>query len=281
MSPLRTAAYLLPLVALACGATNGGIRFDNPPDQYQRAPDGPTHPSIQEVAIVTFVGDATSELNLDADQRKRVDAILETLNQKHAPALLARQILSVDLSRSVESGTLDEPLILLDAKNLGNARAAVAGDDVRALADLHALMNPAQRKAFGAALVARADHLKVDDTKSRLALWSSDLRFVPEQRARIEATLNDDPTGDASARAEHDTWDKRLRATAAAFGESSFHGDSFIDPNVVDTTTARTARFVTFLRAVLPELAKEQRERAAAVIRSDVGLPPKGATEGR
>lgn len=280
---VRLRSLLVPLFPLlaACGATNGGVRFDTPPANYQRAPDGPAHPSTQEVAIVSFVGDATSDLALTADQQQKVNAILDTLTEKHAAALLARKTLSVDLARSVEAATLDEPLLTLDAKNLGDARAAVAPDDVRALADLHALMNPAQRKAFAAALVARADRLKVDDSKSRLATWSYDLRFDAKQRAAVEAKLADDPAGDASAKTERDVWDKRLRATAAAFEGATFQGDAFIDKNVVETTTARTTRLLTFLRAVLPELTKEQRERAATVIRSDVGLPPRGATEAR
>jgi hypothetical protein len=273
--------FALALVVLGCGATNGGVRFDNPPDTYKRAPDGPAHPSSQEVAIVSFVGDATSELNLTEDQRKSVTTILDAVTEKHSAALLARKTLSVDLSRAVEAGALDEPLLLLDAKNLGDARAAAFPDDVRALGDLHALMNPAQRKAFAAALIARADHLKVDDTKSRMTTWSNDLNFDAAQRAKIEAKLTSDSTGDASARTEHDIWDKRLRATAAAFGEATFQGDVFIDKNVVDTTTARTARLLGFLRAVLPELTKAQLSRAADVIRSDVGLPTRGATEGR
>lgn len=269
------------LLAVACGATNGGVRFDTPPAKYQRAPDGPAHPSAQEVAIVGFVGDATSELKLTEDQRRHIDAILSALTEKHAAALLARKVLSRDLAASVDANALDEALLMLDAKNLGDARAAVAGDDARALAELHALMDVSQRKAFAAALVARADHLKVDDPKSRLATWSYDLRLDDAQRAKIEAKLNGDAAGDASARAEHDIWDQRLRATAAGFGEASFQGDVFDDKNVVETTKARTARLVTFLRVVLPELSEEQRGRAAGIIRSDVGLPAHGATEAR
>lgn len=274
MTPSRTVlAGLVLLSAVACGATNGGVRFDTPPDKYQRAPDGPSHPSAQEVAIVGFVGDATSELKLSDEQRQHIDKLLGALSDKHAPALLARKLLSRDLASSVEADGLDESLLMLDAKNLGDARAAVAADDVSALAELHALMDPAQRKAFAAALVARADRLKVDDTKSRLATWSYDLRLDDAQRATIEAKLKDDPTGDASARAERDAWDQRLRATAAGFVEASFQGETFLDKNVVETTKARTARLLTFLKIILPELKKEQRERAAGVIRSDVGLP--------
>lgn len=275
MPPSRTVlAGLVLLSTVACGATNGGVRFDTPPDKYQRGPDGPSHPSAQEVAIVGFVGDATSELKLSEEQRQHIDKILGALSDKHAAALLARKLLSRDLASSVEAVALDESLLMLDAKNLGDARAAVAADDVSALAELHALMDPAQRKAFAAALVARADHLKVDDTKSRLATWSYDLRLDDAQRATIEAKLKEDPAGDASARAERDAWDQRLRATAAGFVEASFQGEAFLDKNVVETTKARTARLLTFLKVILPELKQEQRERAAGVIRSDVGLPP-------
>ena len=168
---------------------------------------------------------------------------------------------------------------MLDAKNLGDSRAAVAPDDVRALAELHALLDAGQRKAFGAALVARAERLKVDDAKSRLTTWSYDLRFEPAQRAAIEAKLTEDPTGDASARAEHDAWERRLRAAGAAFVDPAFDAEVYLDKEVVETTKARTRRLLTFLRVVLPELTKEQRERAATVIRSDVGLPPRGAAE--
>jgi hypothetical protein len=271
----------LLLFAVACGATNGGVRFDAPPEKYQRAPDGPAHPSAQEVAIVGFVGDATSELKLTEEQRRHIDAILSALTEKHAAALLARKVLSRDLAACVAANALDEALLTLDAKNLGDARAAVAIDDVHALTELHALMDPSQRKAFAAALVARADHLKVDDTKSRLATWSYDLRLDDAQRAKIEAKLKDDAAGDASARAEHDVWVQRLRATAAGFGEASFSGDVFNDKSVVETTKARTARLVAFLKVVLPELSEEQRGRAAGIIRSDVGLPAHGPTDAR
>ncbi|CAN5532988.1 hypothetical protein BH09MYX1_BH09MYX1_38610 [soil metagenome] len=274
-------ASLVAVLAIGCGATNGGVRFDPAPDKYERAPDGPARPSSQEVAIVSFVGDATSELRLTDAQRTKVDAILSALTDKHGPSLLARKTLSVDLARCVEANQLDEALLSIDAKNLGDTRAAVSADDARALSELHALMDPTQRKAFAAGLIARAEHLKVDDTKTRFATWSYDLQFDAKQRATIEAKLSDDPTGDASARAEESTWDKRLRATAAAFTEPTFVGDAFDDKDVVDTTKARTARLVSFLKVVLPELTKEQRVRAASVIRSDAGLPSHGATEAR
>lgn len=282
MTPSRSALFgFVVLLTAACGATNEGVRFDSPPEPYKRAPDGPAHPSAQEVAIVGFVGDATSELKLTDEQRRRIDAILAELTETHAAALLARKLLSRDLATGVEANALDESLLTLDARNLGDARAAVAADDVRALAALHALMDPPQRKAFAAALVARAAHLKVDDTKSRLTTWSYDLQLDDAQRAKIEAKLSADPAGDASARAERDAWDQRLRATAAGFGEGSFQGDAFMDKDVVVTTKARTARLVTFLRAVLPELTADQRDRASHVIRSDVGLPAHGPSDAR
>ena len=276
---LRRSILVLCIPLVACGVTNGGVRFDNPPPEYRRGPDGPQHPSTQEVAIVSFVSDATAELKLNEAQSARIATISSALNEKHAAALAARRTLSVDLARCVDANALDEALLMLDAKNLGDSRAAVAPDDVRALAELHALLDAGQRKAFGAALVARAERLKVDDAKSRLTTWSYDLRFEPAQRAAIEAKLTEDPTGDASARAEHDAWERRLRAAGAAFVDPAFDAEVYLDKEVVETTKARTRRLLTVLRVVLPELTKEQRERAATVIRSDVGLPPRGAAE--
>ncbi len=271
--PLATA-----LVLAGCGVTNGGVRFDNPPEQ-SRDPGGPSQPSPAEVAIASLFGDALAELRLTEAQRTQSQHILDALIEKHRPALLARKVLSVDLARSVEAIKVDGDLLMLDAKNLGDARAASAADDLRALTELHDLLDPTQRAAFAAVLTARADKLKVDDSAARTAAWRYDLHWGDAQDARIREAVAKNAEGDAKAVVERDAWAARLRATAEAFRGEKFTSDAFIDKDVVATTVARTARLVAFLRAVLPLLDDPQRARAATIIRSDVGLPPRGPDE--
>lgn len=266
---------LLVVTAVGCGATNEGIRFGAVPTLAPPGPDAPEHASTPEIGLSTLITDSISELALDDAQRTKLQALLGDIKEKHKSALGARATLAIDMARTVESGMVDDRLLTLDAKNLGEQRAALAADDGRALETLHELLRPEQRKKFSAGLVAKAQTVRLDDFASRYGVWRNDVKTTPEQDARIEPKLKADVKSAEGAKAEREAWQQRLRTTAAAFEGATFSATPFVDPDTSGTTVARIARLIAFLQIVIPELQQDQLERAAKFIRAEAGVSVK------
>jgi len=263
----------------ACGATGQGIQFGSADPPPTVRPPEPSKASAQEVGVLTLLADALSNLDLDEAQHKRVVALTDEIKRRHRGALGNRTMLAVDMAEAVESGTVDEAKLLATADALGHARAEVGSGDGKALEELHGLLKPDQRAKLAAALSTKADQLKLDDFESRYGIWRLEVRIPPEQDARIEPKLKADAASAESAKAERDAWQKRVRATAAAFKEATFSGALLMDPDPIGTTVGRMKRTVAFLKIVVPELTEDQRARAATFIRAEAGVSVKPREE--
>jgi Spy/CpxP family protein refolding chaperone len=265
---LRSLALVVSLTA--CGATGGGARFDlGPSPPVHEAPAA--RASSPEVGIVMMITDAISQLDLSEDQNRQLNGLVNDVNARHDHVQEMRKVLATDMASSVEAGNVDQKTLLLDAENLGKARAEIADADGKSLEELHRILTPAQRKQFAAALADRADKLPTDDVQTRYGNWRSDLQISPDQNEKIAPKLDADTAGAESARAEREAWQKRLRATAADFPNDAFTAKPYVDPDVVKTTVERIRRVIAFLQAVVPELTPKQQKRAADNLRAEVG----------
>ncbi len=217
------------------------------------------------------VSDAIADLDLDEAQNRKINGLVNDLNEQHARVQEMRKVLAFDMATSVEAGKVDDKTLLLDAEKLGKARATIADAEGKSLEELHRILTPPQRKKFAAALADRAEKLPTDDVQARYANWRSDLQISPDQNEKIAPNLEGDTRSAESARAEHDAWQKRLRATAADFPSDAFSAKAYLDPDSVATTVERVRRVVSVLQAVVPVLTEKQRKRAADNLRAEVG----------
>lgn len=218
-----------------------------------------------------LISDAIAELDLDQDQNRKLVGLINDVNTRHQRVQEMRKVLSLDMASSVEAGSVDDKTLLLDAENLGKARADVADADGKSLEELHRILTPPQRKKFAAALADRADKLPTDDAQTRYGNWRSDLQISPDQNEKIAPKIEGDTASAESARAEREAWQKRLRATATDFGGEQFAAKSYLDPDVVKTTVERVRRVISFLQAVVPVLTPKQQKRAGDNLRAEVG----------
>jgi Spy/CpxP family protein refolding chaperone len=254
----------------ACGATGGGARFElGPSPPVHEAPAA--RASSPEVGIVMLISDAIAQLDLDQEQNRKLTGLVNDVNARHQRVQEMRKVLATDMASSVEAGAVDEKTLLLDAENLGKARAEIADADGKSLEELQHILTPAQRKQFAAALADRADKLPTDDVQTRYGNWRSDLQISPDQNEKIAPKLDADTASAESARAEREAWQKRLRATAADFTSDAFTAKSYVDPDVVKTTVERVRRVIGFLQAVVPVLTPKQQKRAGDNLRAEVG----------
>ena len=256
-----------------CG---GGIavegKFDRPPPPPEPAPSKPIHASPQKVALLDMIGDAISEVALTPDQEKHLYAVVEDVRTKHKTVLSLRTTLAIDIATSVENGQIDEKQIFVDAEQLGKERALVESDDAHAIEDLHDTLTPEQRTSFARALRTAADHVKLDDFRTRYGTWRNDLRITQHQDAVIEPRLHEDARSAREAVDERAARQKRMKELADAFEKPKLVAAQYLDPQVQKTTEHRVHRLVQFLEAVLPELDAGQRDKAASFIRADAGI---------
>lgn len=222
-----------------------------------------------------MIGDAISEVDLDAEQEKQLYGLAESVRLRHKNVLSLRTSLAIDIATSVEGGKIDEPRVFGDAEHLGVERQAVLETDARAIENVHDTLTPKQRTAFALALRERAEHVKLDDFRTRYGTWRNDLHIDVRQDERIEPRLHEDSRSASEAQAEKSQRQKRMIELANAFERPKLVALPFLDHDVRATTEHRVHRFVAFLEVVLPELTDDQRRQAAAFIRSDAGVSVK------
>lgn len=268
---MKTTTILLALLVAGCGATGGGASFDLSPAP-KKVEVTPAETSSAEVGVVSLISDAIASLDLTSDQNRALTGLVSDMQEKHARVQDARKQLSMDMATSVESGGVDENALEADAQALGKARADMAPAEGHALEELHRILTPDQRKKVAAAMLARADKLPTDDATSRYGNWRSDLEISIEQDQKIQPKLDAETSITTSARAEHDAWQSRLRATAAAFPQEQFSASTYLDPDVAKTTVARVRRVIAFLKVVVPLLNEKQQKLAAQNLRAEVGV---------
>ena len=130
------AAASLSLVAVGCGAHG---QDGEPATVNQPAPD-----AAHEEGMHPFL--ALDGIELSAPQKDRVARIRADLAAKAAPMRTAREQYTAALAAAVEAGTIDRAK--LDAARAALVAAASEAPMQDALRELHATLDPAQRKAL-------------------------------------------------------------------------------------------------------------------------------------
>jgi Spy/CpxP family protein refolding chaperone len=183
-----------------------------------------------------------------------------------------------ELVAGVKAGKIDKAKLDTHVAAIEKVMRARKDKEHEALNAIHAVLDPAQRKAVAAKLKANpmpgqrpgGDKDK-DMAKRRLERMTKDLGLDAEQQKKIEAIIpKDDAKKDMQAEAK-----KKMEALYDAFEKDTF------DARKIDTPDPKKMRGpmedeAKFLIALVPILKPEQREKLAARMSEMGGRGPHG-----
>lgn len=200
------------------------------------------------------------------EQRARLDAIEHALDASDTQPRAEIKALLDELGAALRAGKLDEAKIAAKKDALRKAMTPVVLGEDEALADLHALLDPKQRKA--AATLASGMHpgrsgmggqpVVGHVITSRLEDWLRDVGLAGPKKTKVSALI---PSPQALA----DGFADRARAVFDAFAKDGFEPEKLpsLDPKKaampLDEETA-------FVKKLLPLLTPEEREKVAGAV---------------
>jgi Spy/CpxP family protein refolding chaperone len=223
---------------------------------------------------------ATKDLELDADQKAKVDKLREQL-QGDDEIKKDVQEMHADLIAGVKEGKLDAAKMDAHFATAAKEMQTRHEKQASALNDLHAALKEPQRKALVASIKAKmAEHggigghggrghgghgkkegdVKKPDNAKRIERLTKSLELDAEQTKKVTDMLAKAPKpGDARA-----DYKKKLDALFAAFEKPTFDAKT-LDAFKVDPTKAvgPMKKHVEFLGKLLPILKPEQRTKLA------------------
>lgn len=303
MKLARIASILVPLTvtAAACDKGNGGGEAAPPVVQPVAAPasaSAPVQPARRDVArphamragMVGMFLRACDGLELKEAQTTQIDAIEKQLHDQARPSAGAMELSSA-LAAGIKAGKLDGAKLATLEADADKAADARRDAQAKALDDLHAALEPAQRKAvvdklrqgFAAREAHRVEHAdggKPDAaqwTKRRLERMTSQLTLDAGQQKKVEALLGKTEHPMAPKGEGPDAAKVRMTALLDAFASDTFDAKK-LDPGPVGRfkPSEGIARQADFLGKLLPILEPEQRDKLAATM-----ARPRGPGMGR
>jgi Spy/CpxP family protein refolding chaperone len=260
---MRTVVRVAIVIASAALAAPLGIaRAESPTSQ---APHG-TQPASSEVGdIAQLVDEAFAGIQLRADQKDALQKIGADVDASVAVVEEARRELLAALADQLDTANVDSNAIQPKMQRVID-RAADASPVVRgSFEKIHAILDPAQRKQFVAALRSSlAAHATAGDVASQVEQWSKTLALTDTQKATITTMLSAHAEANEVAR-------DRLELVLAAFP-----GDTFVMDDLLPATATRTFALQSVLRIVdtahevSTVLTPQQRAIAAKAIRDKI-----------
>jgi len=293
MKNVRSLVYVVALAALSTGslaALGCGGTVEQPQTQASAAQKAPVAP--QTHGMVKMFGEALGEVALRPDQRTELEKLAVTTDARHAAMADGKKELMLAIADQVEKGSIDkaalQPKIDRIVADLEKGRP----EDSAALARMHAILDPEQRKAFVDALESKlkgkhhggAHHGEKHGEKGEAAekgehrgrmggmhamkQLADDLKLTDDQKSQIKDAMKGAHEGH-SFREMHERMGEGKKAL------ESFRTDKF-DANAAapppETLRARAAigsgRFVGLAEKVLPILTPDQRKIAAEKLRA-------------
>jgi hypothetical protein len=297
MKSIRTFACLLP-VALA-SSMYGACARHTTESARAASPVGTTQPSAsvpreaqeqeeeQEGRVDRSAGDptngllrATNHMPLTDTQKVTVRSLEEQLQTNLKDTGAAFQTFRTDLAAQVRSGAIDQTKVQIDECAASTALQAHVAKEADTLNELHAALDPSQRKAAVAGVRARqgetgevpgaADagmQTPEDLAKSRQARMTRDLGLDTAQQRQVASLLAERPAPSEDPMTE--MMEDRRRRTDALL--TAFESDAFDARATPPAPTASAARMVhegtelevAFLSRLLPILRPAQRDKLA------------------
>jgi Spy/CpxP family protein refolding chaperone len=223
---------------------------------------------------------AAKALELPDDQKTKIDAIGEAMHpaDEGASTRDAMKNLNATLAEGIKAGKLDKAKIAEHEKALKTAHDARAERQLKALGDLHALLDAEKRKQLvenvkktqaerearlaGRPQPAPEDPKRAEErNKRRVDQMTAELGLDEAQQKKVLALLaKEKPAGPPKGKGP-DEQKKRMDAVIAAFEKDTFDGKKLDlkgePPERIESTVAHVAGMLAILKP-------EQREKFAA-----------------
>jgi Spy/CpxP family protein refolding chaperone len=241
----------------------------------QQAPQAGAQEEVSEGAggMIGMAADALGQVNLRADQRPVVEALLQEASIRHEPLVAAHDELMRALAAEIEQeGPIDRAAIDEQADKLADAWTCVTTADLAALETLHGLLDQQQRTQLAAAFQEKVDALvESHEPGNWVDKAAEDLGLSDEQKTELTLAACELMAGKASGK---DTGE-RLSKTLEAFQGEEFDAQQFA-PNE-EEVEARVDSMLDFVGQIEEMLTPEQQQRAAQLITERIGQPEEEA----
>jgi small-conductance mechanosensitive channel len=217
-----------------------------------------------------FFLNQVEKLDLRADQTQKVASIRTSLETANAPVREARAALGAEVARQVRAGTLDatrtQPLI----DQIKAAHAATKPAMQAAVQQIHDMLDAGQRSALVAAMQSQHEQFRAARAEhgQRMARVAAELGLSDEQVSTIRASMKAAyAERGEEMHAEHAQMKARMQALATAFQSDTFDARAL---DVGGHAAGAMGHFAgmrqAFLRAAVPVLSADQREKLASKI---------------
>lgn len=307
MKLARIASILVPLAVTSAACDKGNAGADTTSTAAQpvaapasaSAPVQPAHsahreldrPRVMHAGMPGMFLRACDDLELKDAQKTQIDAIAKRLHDQVQPGA-QRKEMSSTLAVGIKAGKLDTAKLTALEADADKAADARRDAQAQALDDLHAALEPAQRKAvvdkLRQGLAAReahhAEHMgdagkpdAAEFTKRRLVRMTKALDLDAAQRNKVEALLGKGEHAKGPNGAGPDAAKQRMTALLDAFASDTFDAKKLdAGPAGHFKPSEGIAHYADFLGKLLPILKPEQRDKLAAQIER-----PRGSWMGR
>jgi Spy/CpxP family protein refolding chaperone len=275
----RAYHFVCVIVAAAVIACGGHKSPSNEPGRGSAVqPDGDDTEADEHIhrraGIPLYIEISLEKIDITQQQNEALKKIRRELHDKMLPAHNAENAIIHGLVDGIKAGAIDAPQL---AKLIDELETAVAGfhDAVAdSLDELHATLDPEQRKK----LVAEVErHFRIwhkahaqdpgahDRTGGHLARLAKQLALTDQQVATIDASfeksIRDMPAFDRAKAKAH------VDAFAGAFESDQFNARAILQGEDSNMATWGITRTVRFYEAVVPTLTPEQRAKLAELVR--------------
>jgi Spy/CpxP family protein refolding chaperone len=201
---------------------------------------------------VGLIGGALAKLELEDEQRARLEKIGEQIGPKEHKLLAARHELMSELAEQVEEGKIDEHELDEKIDDLVKAREEASPGLRKALEDVHGVLDEKQRAALSDAIDTRMKEL-ADGSREWFEEFAKDLRLSDDQKDRIHKVLDKVKPDLEKERAT-------VEEVFEAFKKKDFTVESVVPISEVGKRTrARAHRMVAIAKDIVPILTPEQR----------------------
>jgi hypothetical protein len=283
MKAIRRFAWVLSmgLAASACGgAATSTAGATAPPGTSVSSAATPDSERSRRADITFLLLDTTGDLSLADAQRMHLRAVGDRLVTSEKETRAAFKALNRRAAAAVRTGAMDASSLQTD---VGTAVAALRGHvaaEAEALDAVHAMLDPAQRRAVVASLrdrqgggLAEAQGgsaiaaPSVDERRQRrLERLTHELALDPAQQVQVAVAIAAQPALYFPRPADRERRTDRL---LNAFASDGFDARAFVTPQETSPTEIvreHAGRAVTFLARIVPILASDQREKLAATL---------------
>jgi Spy/CpxP family protein refolding chaperone len=260
----------------AASASSLAVDSSAPLDAAASA-SAPPPPPVHHRGLVGLFFRAAQDADLTDEEKAALEKLEEPLRSDPGPR---HEIAAfhTDLVLSIKAARIDGAKIQADEAAVNKAYASREEEQATALAGLHDVLDPAQRKTVVDALRAmQAAHDRPpppagdagpsDAIARRLERMKMQLGLDPEQQRQVAAVLSREAGTPTGAQARIDAGKKQMEALLVAFEKDALDSKKVdLSPFAGRKASDPMDRQVKYIGQLLPILKPEQRDRLAGLV---------------